>query len=68
MTIYEDIIKEREEKIIRLEQELKDKDIELLDMYKDLEYFKGKINEKKAVNKLTCEQKTGSKTLPKGWK
>lgn len=43
MKVYKDIIKEREEKIAQLEQELRDKDIELLDMYKDLEYFKGKL-------------------------
>jgi len=45
LTVYDDIIKEREAKIARLEKELRVKDMELVEMYKDIQYFYDKIKE-----------------------
>jgi len=42
MAVIDDIIAERKAKINRLEQLIKDKDIELFEMYKELEYFEEK--------------------------
>jgi|DEB0MinimDraft_3_1074331.scaffolds.fasta_scaffold11625_2 hypothetical protein len=45
LTVYDDIIKEREAKIAKLEKEMIKKDQELVDMYKDIQYFYDKRQE-----------------------
>jgi len=42
LKVYDEIIKERREKIIKLENQMNDKDEELFNMYKELEYFEEK--------------------------
>jgi hypothetical protein len=45
MNPYEHIIKEREAKIARLEELIRDKDKELVEMYKEIQYFYDKKKE-----------------------
>jgi flagellar biosynthesis chaperone FliJ len=42
LKVYDEIIKERREKIIKLENQMNDNDEELFNMYKELEYFEEK--------------------------
>jgi hypothetical protein len=54
MSVIDDIIAERKAKINRLEQLIKDKDIELFEMYKELEYFENK-NDLRPVSLSACK-------------
>jgi uncharacterized coiled-coil protein SlyX len=47
MNPYEHIVAEREAKIAKLEQLIKEKDQELVEMYKEIQYFYDKLKEKK---------------------
>lgn len=43
--IYDEIIAEREEKIKKLEELIREKDDELVEMYKEIQYFYNKRSE-----------------------
>jgi hypothetical protein len=45
LTIIDNIIKEREEKIINIQKQIVSLDEELMSMYKELEYFEEKRRE-----------------------